>query len=257
MQRSKCIPINLKGTPMTFNWTFEGFYAPTAANVKRICHFLTKTAIWDLKHDHRKNRVYKSRPILVLNVIIISFRLLWMHFDHGKNKIQTFNLWPLPEAKWWVWGDGTVWRPNSKTFRELSRVYLFKRSHVEHVLTKANLKLQPSLFTPRPNIYALSNLIFHRMEIQFWFFPDVFSNSIFLNFESDINSTIMYVIRQRCDFVLHVAMHQYSIFLFCFVLFFCLFVLFLWLVRSWFKTGKTWSGRPDNDGYDITLRSGE
>ena len=31
------------------------------------------------------------------------------------------------------------------------RVYLFKRGQVEHILTKVNMKLKASPFTPRPN----------------------------------------------------------------------------------------------------------
>ena len=35
--------------------------------------------------------------------------------------------------------------------------YLFKRGQVEHVSTMANLKLKPSLFTPRPNVGGVVN----------------------------------------------------------------------------------------------------
>ena len=71
-----------------------------------------------------------------------------MHFDHGKNKIQIFNLWTL----------GLICREfevtvGSENQLNFLRAYLFRRGKVEHVLTMANLKLRPSLYTPAlPNI---------------------------------------------------------------------------------------------------------
>ena len=63
-----------------------------------------------------------------------------MHFDHGKNKIQIFNFWPS-----YMLCRGSEVKTNFKMFE---RKYLFKRGQLEHVLTMANLKLKPSLFTP-------------------------------------------------------------------------------------------------------------
>ena len=51
---------SIKGTPRTFNTTFEGFYIPTAAKCETKLQFLTKTAICDLKHNHG---IYRSCSI--------------------------------------------------------------------------------------------------------------------------------------------------------------------------------------------------
>ena len=38
-------------------------------------------------------------------------------------------------------------------FNFFLKAYLFKRGQIEHVLTMANLKLEPSLFMPHPDIH--------------------------------------------------------------------------------------------------------
>ena len=54
LQWSKCIPVNLKGAPKTFNEKFEWFYVPHSGQIWQKLQFLTKlTAIWDdLKCDY-------------------------------------------------------------------------------------------------------------------------------------------------------------------------------------------------------------
>ena len=50
------------------------------------------------------------------------------------------------------------------------RAYLFKRGKVEHILTMANLKLNPTPFMPRPNIYS-PQIILSIQRIPFCFVP--------------------------------------------------------------------------------------
>ena len=78
-----------------------------------------------------------------------------MKFEHGKNKIQIFKFWPFPEAM-----GSEVTTIGLKTYNSRSSFFfkraliLFNRGPVEHVLITVNLKLKPSLFTPRPNRYG-------------------------------------------------------------------------------------------------------
>ena len=44
------------------------------------------------------------------------------------------------------------------SLQNLERPYLFKRGQVKHFFTKANLKLKPSLLTPRPNTYIQTSI---------------------------------------------------------------------------------------------------
>ena len=78
----------------------------------------------------------------------VSFRLIGIHFDHCKNKIEFFNfcLFHRPHR-----GSGvTVGSENPLQNFFKGNIILFKGGQVEHVLTMANLKLKPVLFTPRP-----------------------------------------------------------------------------------------------------------
>ena len=60
LQWSTCIPINLKGTRRAFNGTFEEFYLPHSSQMWKKLPFLTKAAIWDLKHEHRVQITFNS-----------------------------------------------------------------------------------------------------------------------------------------------------------------------------------------------------
>ena len=89
LQWSKCIPINLKGTPKTLNGKSEEFYVPHHSQMWQNYHFWPKKAIWDLKRDHG---VYRSCPIFVQT---LWYKLLLGYCECiltlGKNKIQIFN----------------------------------------------------------------------------------------------------------------------------------------------------------------------
>ena len=78
-----------------------------------------------------------------------------MHFDHGQNKIQIsiFGLFHRLNR------ESEVTKGSEDTLKIFKRAYLFKRGQAEHVLTMANSKLKPSLFTPRPNIQNFYLLI--------------------------------------------------------------------------------------------------
>ena len=88
-----------------------------------------------------------------LNVLSVPFRLIGIHFDHCKNKIQIFNFCLFHRLY-----RGSV-------FNFFLRAYLFKSGQVEHFMTMANLKLEPSLFTPRPNTHPGSSDRLHRSDI--------------------------------------------------------------------------------------------
>ena len=91
---SKCIPINLKRTPKTFNGKFEGLYAP-----HNITFFLY-IPMWKNYHFRPKSAIKQGHGSVGLDMSkhLIPFRLLWMHFDHDEDKIQIFNFWPFPKA---------------------------------------------------------------------------------------------------------------------------------------------------------------
>ena len=69
-----------------------------------------------------------------------------------------------------------------KTDFNFYRAYLFKRGQVEHVLTMANLKFNPSLFMPRPNVYQVcskntqfcSNLVLFKLPLDLDWDLDLF-----------------------------------------------------------------------------------
>ena len=64
---------------------------PQQSNFKKL-PFLTKNS-----HLRLKMRLWGLwiTSNFCFNIIIIHFRFLWMHFDHGKSKIQIFNFWPF------------------------------------------------------------------------------------------------------------------------------------------------------------------
>ena len=107
----------------------------------KLQYFWPKAAIWDLKRDH--GSIYVQ---FCFDVIIIPFRLLWMHFEHGKKQNSDFPFLAFPLG----YIGGLRWRWGLKTHFKYLRAYLFKRGQVKYVLTMANLKLKSSLFTPRP-----------------------------------------------------------------------------------------------------------
>ena len=57
----------------------KGFTYPAAAKCEEI-------TIFDQKHHIQ----------FLFKHLLIPFRLLWMHFDHDKDKIQIFNFWSFP-----------------------------------------------------------------------------------------------------------------------------------------------------------------
>ena len=70
----------------------KGFKYPTAAKCDKNYHFGPEQPFWTLNVtmgsvDHIQ---------FCLTGIIIPFRLLRIHFDHGKNKSQIFVFWPFP-----------------------------------------------------------------------------------------------------------------------------------------------------------------
>ena len=76
----------------------KGFKYPTAAKWKKKKKKKKEITIFDQKQPFETYNVSMG-PLdhvqFCLNVIIIPFRFLWMHFDHGKNRIQIFNFWPF------------------------------------------------------------------------------------------------------------------------------------------------------------------
>ena len=85
LQLSKYIPINLKGALQIFNGNFEGVYVPHSSQMWQTYHFWPK-------------QLFETYNATMGSVDHVQFlfkrynnsRLLWMYFDHGKNKIQIF-----------------------------------------------------------------------------------------------------------------------------------------------------------------------
>ena len=77
----------------------------------------------------------------------VPFSLIGIHFNHCKNKNQIFNFCLFHRL---YRGSEVTVGSEDLLLKFFERAYLFKRGQVEHVLTMANFKLKPSLFTPCP-----------------------------------------------------------------------------------------------------------
>ena len=91
---------------------------------------------------------------IFLNVLSVPFRLIGIHFDHYKIKILIVNFCLFHR----LYRGSEVTVGSEDTFQFFFKEEnLFKRGQVEHVLTMANLKIKPSLSTPRPSSQSQYN----------------------------------------------------------------------------------------------------
>ena len=142
LQWSKCIPINLKRTPRTFNGT-RIFTFPTAAKCEKITIFDQNSHL-EFKHDQGSIDHVK----FLINCYNNSFSVTVNAFWPWQKQNSDFWFWPFPP---WGYIAGLRWWWGLKTHLKFFLMgILFKRGQVEHILTMANLKLKPSLFMPCP-----------------------------------------------------------------------------------------------------------
>ena len=103
--------------------------------------------------------------------ITFPFRLLWMHFNHGKNKFR-FSIFGFSH-RLYRGSEVTVGSEDPLTI--FLKAYLLKKGQVEQVLTTTNLKLKPSPFMPRPNRHTLLKFWAHltlKTRLTFYFIKE-------------------------------------------------------------------------------------
>ena len=137
---SKYIHSNPKGIIILLKQNLDVTYRPHG---HVLCHkwlFLVKNGNFSISGSCG---VCKSVKISI--VFGVLFELIGIHFEHCNNKIR-FSFFSFSHRL----RRGGVWILTSMFLK-----VMFKRGQVEHILTMANLKLKPSLFTPRPSVHQV------------------------------------------------------------------------------------------------------
>ena len=98
--------------------------------------------------------VHKTPSSFPLNVLGVPFGLIEYILTTAKIKfrcsISCLSHRPYRGSELMLWSEGHL--------QKFLKSILFKRGQGEHILTIANLKLKPSLFTPCPSVYTLLSL---------------------------------------------------------------------------------------------------